>query len=140
MMLVVEAPEGVGVTDLEAALAAPAAAFDLVLAVRRLPDGPRPPQQTGGQGLGDRLTVSVYGADRPGIVHGVASLLAAEAVNIVDLATHVIGEADRPTYAMVLEVSLPAEVEASELRRQLEALGEELGVAVHLHRAEADVL
>ena len=139
MMLVVDAPDGVGVTELEAALAAPAAAFDLVLAVRRLPDG-RGPAEEATAPAAERWTVSVYGADRPGIVHGLASLLAGQAVNIVDLATHVIGEADRPVYAMVLEVSLPAEVEASELRRQLEALGEELGVAVHLHRAEADVL
>lgn len=50
--------------------------------------------------------VSVYGADRPGIVHGVAETLAEHRVNVTDLATRVL-EGERPVYAMQLEVSLP---------------------------------
>jgi glycine cleavage system transcriptional repressor len=134
MMLVVAGPEDVTAERLEAALSAPAAAFDLVVTVRAIPEGvPASPE-------GDRWTVSVYGADRPGIVHRVAGLLAGEGANVVDLTTRVIGEPDRPVYAMVLEVTIPPGADASALKQGLEEVAAELGVACRLHPADADVL
>jgi glycine cleavage system transcriptional repressor len=47
--------------------------------------------------------LSVYGADRPGIVAGVTRSLAELGANITDLETQVIGR-DEPVYAMVVEV------------------------------------
>ncbi|HYX44747.1 MAG TPA: ACT domain-containing protein [Acidimicrobiales bacterium] len=138
MMLVVDAPPDVGAADLEAALAGPAADLDLVVAVRPLPavdDG------GGGGGLGDdRWTVSVYGADRPGIVHGVASLLADQGVNIVDLSTRMIGSPEQPVYAMVLEVELPAGVDPNALGDRLAEVAAGLGVEASLHPSDADIL
>ena len=97
MMLVVAAPAGLTQEALERALAAPASDFELVVAVRAIDDDvPSSPE-------GESWTVSVYGADRPGIVHRVASLLADNGVNIVDLTTRVIGDAARPVYAMIDE-------------------------------------
>ena len=136
MMMVVDAPEGVSTGDLEAALVGPAAAFDLLLAVRPLRNdtaGEAPPPES-------IWTVAVYGADHPGIVHGVASLLAGLEVNIVDLHTRVVGEPDSPVYSMLLEVSLPAGVRADHLGAELQRLGTELGVSVSLHPSEADIL
>jgi glycine cleavage system transcriptional repressor len=136
MMLVVDAPPGVGQRDLEAALGPPAAELDLVVTVRPAPapvDG-EPSADAGS------WTVSVHGADHPGIVHGVASLLAGAAVNIVDLSTRVVGSAESPAYAMVLEVTLPVDVDPRELERRLAARARELGVTCRLHPAEADVL
>jgi glycine cleavage system transcriptional repressor len=134
MMLVVAAPDGTTATVLESALASPAAAFDLVVAVRPLDDSvPSSP-------AGEAWNVAVYGADRPGIVHRVASLLAAESVNIVDLTTRVIGADDRPVYAMILDVTLPAGVDADGLEKRLGELAAELGVECSLHPAEADIL
>src|SRR3954449_2272724 len=102
MMLVVAVPEGLEQGALEEALAGPARDYELVVAVRLIDDSvPVSPE-------GDAWTVSVYGADRPGIVHRVASLLADEGVNIVDLTTRVIGDEDRPVYAMILEVTVPS--------------------------------
>lgn len=133
MMLVVDAPPGVGVEELEGALAAPAAELDLVVTVRAAPE----PAE---QGDGPSWVVSVYGADRPGIVHGVASLLAARSVNIVDLGTRVVGSPKSPVYTMVLEVTLPPGADPHELERQLEAMAADLGVTCRLHRSEADIL
>jgi glycine cleavage system transcriptional repressor len=48
--------------------------------------------------------VSVYGADHPGIVHAVASALAAAQVNITGLTTRLVGE-DEALYVMLLEVA-----------------------------------
>jgi glycine cleavage system transcriptional repressor len=134
MMVVVAAPDGLAQGALEDALAGPAAAFELVVAVRAIDDDvPSSPE-------GAAWTVSVYGADRPGIVHRVALLLADNGVNIVDLSTRVIGDADRPVYAMILEVTLPAAADAAALQSRLAELAGDLGVECSLHPSEADIL
>jgi glycine cleavage system transcriptional repressor len=134
MMLVVAAPDGLTQAALESALAGPASDFELVVAVRSIDDTvPTSPE-------GAAWTVSVYGADRPGIVNRVASLLADEGVNIVDLTTRVIGDADRPVYAMILEVTLPPAAEANALQKRLADLASDLGVECSLHPSEADIL
>ena len=136
MMLVIDAPPGVGVEELERALAGPAAELDLMVAVRPAAE-PSPSADEPDAGC---WTVSVYGADHPGIVHGVASLLAERSVNIVDLSTRVVGSAESPAYTMVLEVTLPEDGDPHELERALEAKAGELGVTCRLHPAEADIL
>jgi len=83
---------------------------------------------------GDRAAIepthllSVYGADRPGIVAGVTAALAELGANITDLETTVIGADDvasEPVYAMVIE--LVAADEAA-LAAALAAACGELGV------------
>jgi glycine cleavage system transcriptional repressor len=134
MMLLVAGPEALTPEALEAALAGAAGEYDLVLTVRHIDDSVPVPLQ------GEGWTVSVYGADKPGIVHEVTQVLAAVGANVVDLTTRVIGEANRPLYAMLLDVTLPAGVEADTLRRQLDALARRLGVDCSMHPADADVL
>lgn len=134
MMLVVDAPPGLGAEQLQAALTGPAAAFDLVVTVRPLEE------TVPVVALGDTWTLAVYGTDRPGIVHQVARLLAGQSVNIVDVSTRVIGDPDNPAYAMILEVVLPPQVTPDELGGRLEALASELGVSCSFHPSEADIL
>jgi len=132
MMLVVEAEAGA--PELDAALADPAQAFDLTVIVRPIDDDTR--RAPGG----DPWTASIYGADRPGIVHNVAKLLARHSVNIVDLSTRVIGERDRPVYAMVLDLTVPEDVDAAAVSAELGDLASELGVECSLHPVEVDIL
>jgi len=141
MVLVVDAPAGVGADELESALAGPAADLDLVVAVRPVPEV----ADVAGGGAeasagGDPWAVSVYGVDRPGIVHGIADLLAGQGVNITDLSTRVVGDPDRPVYAMLLEVTLPTGVDPEALGRHLHAAAADLGVDVSLHPSDADIL
>jgi len=138
MMLVVDAPAGTTAGELEGALAGPAAALDLVVTVR--PAGELAPAPAGPTEDGGTWTVSVYGGDHPGIVHGVTAVLAERSVNIVDLSTRVVGEPGAPAYAMVLEVSLPDGADPRELERLLDATAAELGVTCRLHPSEADIL
>lgn len=135
MMLVVDAPPGVEAAELEQALAGPAADLDLVVTVRAAAEPVEPVGEAE-----TTWTVSVYGADHPGIVHGVASLLAANLVNIVDLSTRVVGSDESPVYTMVLEVTLPAGADPRALERKLEVTAGELGVTCRLHPSEADIL
>jgi len=137
MMLVVDAPPGIGGTELEAALAGPAAELDLVVTVRPAVEPVESPEPTD---VMVSWTVSVHGADHPGIVHGVASLLAAQRVNIVDLSTRVVGTPDSPVYTMLLEVTLPSGADPQEFGRLLDAKAGELGVTCRLHLSEADIL
>jgi glycine cleavage system transcriptional repressor len=89
---------------------------------------------------GDAWTVSVYGVDRPGIVHRIAVLLADATVNIVDLTTRVIGDPARPAYAMLLEVTVPPDLDVEELGGRLQELALQLGVECSLHASGADIL
>jgi glycine cleavage system transcriptional repressor len=79
--------------------------------------------------------LSVYGADRPGIVAGVTAALADLGVNITDLETQVIGAEDEPVYAMVIE--LVADDEAAVAARLAEVC-RGLGVDHHLRAIEAE--
>lgn len=62
-----------------------------------------------GQGRGPAAThlLSVYGADKPGIVATVATALADTGANVSDLETQVIGEGEDAVYAMVIELVVP---------------------------------
>ena len=80
--------------------------------------------------------ISVYGADHPGIVHGVTAALATSGVNVVGLSTRVAGD----VYAMLLEVALPRGLDEAALDRLLAAVGEEQGVDVSVRPVGGDVL
>ena len=134
MMLVVETPPGADHQTLGEALAGALTALDVTVTVLPIKEGVTQSP------AGDPWTVSVYGADRPGIVHGVAAFLAERSVNIVDLTTRVVGPSDQPVYAMLLEVTVPPEVDQPDLQAGLEALAADLGVECSLHPSDADIL
>jgi glycine cleavage system transcriptional repressor len=72
--------------------------------------------------------ISVYGADRPGIVAKVARVVATHGGNITEMNTRVIGSSERPVYVMLLEIQLPTEQDPARLESALETLKAELGV------------
>lgn len=105
--------------QLEDALVEATADLELFVSVREVGEGHRvdPPTHV----------VSVYGADRPGIVHDVTTELARHGVNVTDLRTQVLGS---DVYAMLLEVALPDAVNADELTERLRAAAAGLEVTV----------
>lgn len=135
MMLVVDTPPSLEPAELEAAVSKATAGFDLAVAVGAVgaaeaPSGTAPA----------RFTLSVHGADRPGIVHGITSALADTGVNVVDLSTRVIGETQNSVYVMVLEIEVPDEVDDGHVRQRVEEVAAELGVQASLHPSDADIL
>lgn len=133
MVLIVAAPDGLEAVTLEEALSEGAATSDLVVSVRPVHDGAASLGEEG-----ERWTVVVYGADHPGIVHGMTAVLAAIGANIVDLTTRVTG--DRPIYSMVMEVALPSGASGEVLEERLRAAADDLGVDCAVHPSEADIL
>ena len=133
IMLVFAAPQRVTAMRLEQAFKRTASRLYLAVhvkalaAARRYPPQPRP------------HLISVYGADRPGIVYRMAHLLAGLRVNITDLSTHrTTGK--HPLYHLLLEVELPNRLGVARLERRLSVLGRQLGVTVNLRAAEPAVL
>lgn len=131
MLLVVAAPGTVDGSVLEVALRPVAAELDLSLALRHLPD-----DGVAGAG-GPTVTLSVRGADRPGIVAEVAAAVAVAGGSIAELESAITDEAGaRPSYTMTLEVVLPPGAEAGAFVEQVEALVRRGGVELDvLHPA-----
>jgi len=75
------------------------------------------------------VAISVYGPDRPGIIHGISEILAKNNVNIVDIEQNVL----QGIFVMFIigdVENCPISIE--KLKAQLERKGKELGVHVHL--------
>jgi len=79
---------------------------------------------------GEICMISVYGADKPGIVYRVAKELGDRRVNITDLNTKLVGSAARPVYVMMIEAVLPEGTTVEEIDEMVGALKEELQVDI----------
>lgn len=80
--------------------------------------------------------ISVYGADRPGILYRVAEALGGLGANITDLTSRIIGDEQDPVYAVMLEVHVP---EGRDPDEALVGLRAEPGLEVRVNPLEADV-
>lgn len=132
VMLIVALPESVSEAELgrrldevrdELALEAVA-----VSPVDEVAGGPKPSH-----------VLSVYGADHPGIVHAVSSVLAERGVSITGLETRLGGGSDEAVYLMLMEIAA-GDADPAELRRALAAIGEREGLDVSLREQAADAL
>ena len=86
-----------------------------------------------------KYLISVYGSDRPGIVHRVTEALAKRKVSITDLQTKVTGS-PKPLYIMLLEIQVSDTVDLDGLRSDLDQLRQDLGVEVSFQDIEAVAL
>lgn len=130
MMLIVGAPVELSAEDLEERLAPVAERMHLTVTVR-------PVREVDPEVPGPTHMVSVYGADRPGIVYRVAEVLAQAGVNVTDLNSRMIGTPDEPLYALMMEVAVTGE---RDLGADLQGVRDELGVEVTVHPIDADLL
>ncbi len=134
MMLIVEVTDDVAVTQLEQSLVERGAPLGLSVAVRPAADS-----GAGEPVDGASWSVSVHGADHPGIVHRVTQLLADRGANVVDLSTRVV-EGEPPAYVLRLSVVVPTTIDPDSLGAELVALAGELEVDVRLRPDEPDIL
>jgi glycine cleavage system transcriptional repressor len=137
MMLVVDIPDRESAEALEDALVDEVGGLGLTIAVRPIAEAP---SDYDDDDRANCWALSLYGADKPGIVHRVASLLAEHGANIVDLTTRVVGSVPGQAYVLLLELELPDEADIDRLRNELSALAADMGVEAHLRADPADVL
>jgi glycine cleavage system transcriptional repressor len=88
---------------------------------------------------GEPYSLSLHGADHPGIVADVTGLLAAHGVNIVDLSTELI-QGRVPVYVMTMDLILPPAVDPADLDRRLQDLSRRIDCAITLRRVESITL
>lgn len=104
----------------------PLEAADLTVALRVLkPGGEISPHFDG-----EICMLSVYGADRPGIVYQVAKVLGEKRINITDLNTKLVGSEQRPVYVMIIEAILPAGISEQDMDLLMAPLREQLQVDI----------
>lgn len=80
-----------------------------------------------------RAIITVIGKDKTGIIASVSNLLAKNNVNIEDISQTVLGE----FFTMIMLVSFKnSTIQFSQLVKETELLGKELGVEIHLQNEE----
>jgi ACT domain-containing protein len=90
-------------------------------------------QDEGGGSLSGRAIVTIIGSDRIGIIAGIAEIIAAANVNILDISQSVI----RDFFTMIMMVDLrTATISFAELSERLQRRGAELAVRVEIQREE----
>lgn len=80
--------------------------------------------------------VRVRGVDKSGIVYRTSQLLASRGINILQLSTQVerSPRQPEPQFTMRIEIEMPRELDGASLRRDLEALAEDLQETITLTR------
>ncbi|MEQ8834882.1 MAG: ACT domain-containing protein [Miltoncostaeaceae bacterium] len=130
-MLAVSVPDDVGVDEVEACLAPVAARMGLGLHVARAePIAEGPPRR--------RAVLSVYGADRPGIVNAIATAVASHGANIIDLSARRVG--DPPIYVLGIEMELPPGLDVGTLAGRLHPVADAQGVELTLDDEDDEIL
>jgi ACT domain-containing protein len=85
------------------------------------------------EGSSDRMIISVFGVDHPGIVAGVSQILAEAGCSIVDINQTVV----QGKFAMVIIANTSrARESATELIARLRSEGEKLGVRIYAQRED----
>ena len=127
-MVAARLPQGKSADEARTALEPLAAEMGLTVTVQGVPDAhtEMPP---------DTL-LTVYGADKPGIVYGVASALAALGVNITDMDTRLAGTPDAPVYVVQME-AVSGDLD---LNAELAGLKTALGVDITVQALDSEAL
>ena len=85
------------------------------------------------EGSADRLVISVFGVDHPGIVAGVSQILADAGCSIADINQTVV----QGKFAMVIIAKTSgSHLSASELKERFRVEGEKLGVRIYAQRED----
>lgn len=95
--------------------------------------------EVGTESGGATHVLTVYGADHPGIVHSICTVLADQGANVTDLKTQLAGSEDNPLYVMIVELALGRTSEV-ELGQVLTTAGAQAAVEVSLLPLEVESL
>ena len=132
MILIASFGAGVSIRDLKSDFAESGKELDLDINLRQLRPEDMIPFEAGET---ESFILTVRGEDRPGLVYGIAEVLAERGVNITSLAARVAAVSQKPEYIQVFEVDIPRKLDYSLVQEKLQQRGREMGVSVDLqHR------
>ncbi|MBX9685726.1 MAG: ACT domain-containing protein [Candidatus Obscuribacterales bacterium] len=83
-----------------------------------------------------QFIISVYGADKPGIVAGITKELANLKLNITDVQTKSVKQDDGEIFVMMLELSSSEELSEKELKEKLASFASKMGVDLSVRELE----
>ena len=136
IMLIFSAPAKVAEEALQKAFAPVAKRLHLMVYLK-----PLSKQETEAPvSAGAPYVISVYGADRAGIVFHVSQALAKLGANITDVHTHRSAKGSPSLYLMLLEVEAPPRLTDQVLTKRLQPLAKRLGVDLNVRTSEANIL
>ncbi|WDF82022.1 ACT domain-containing protein [Lacticaseibacillus pabuli] len=79
-----------------------------------------------------QVIVSVFGEDRVGIVAAIATALAKEQVNILEITQSIF----KGNFTMMISAKLPENADFRQTRDNLQAVAKQLGMTVQMQRQE----
>jgi glycine cleavage system transcriptional repressor len=82
------------------------------------------------------FVLTVRGEDRPGLVYGIAKILAERSINITNLDARVALIGGKQEYIQLFEVDIPKNLDHHLIQEELRQRGQEVGVAVDLQHKE----
>ncbi len=132
IILMVQLPDGKSVEQLKNELARVESKMGLALGVRELSDG----ELEHSQPSGNLHMISVYGADKPGIVAGITRKLSDMGINITDVETKFTDEREKGVFVMILEVEVPGELPTRAVESALDEISNELHVDLSVQALE----
>jgi len=124
LILMAELSETGSISELETRLKALESKFDMGIHVRELSD-----DELKEPILQNCFLISIYGADKPGIVAHATRALADQRISITDLQTKLTGHASK-IFVMILEVTAPTDMQLAEVQRTLESTTQNFGVEI----------
>jgi len=128
-MVSVQVPRDRGIAELRSRLDAVRDQYGLIISAEEV-DADQDPEASP-----DHL-ITVYGADKPGIVYGITTRLASVGVNITDMDTRVAGGSEKPVYVMILEV-VAGDLDLTSLLSQIRT---ELNVDIAVQSLDSEAL
>ena len=124
-------PPGLAAEELLADLRGRLAGTGLVAHLRHVETAAPPPAAAA-----EPFVITTVGPDRPGLVAGIAELLARSGANITNLKAVTRGGDGRQDFVTFYEVDLPASIDLAAFRAALGERARELGLDVNLQHRE----
>ena len=138
MIMIVSWPTSSNLTRLQTQFHVVEKKFQLITSIREFSIQPRIGSETH---KGTPYIVSVFGSDKPGIVHHVSKFLASQKISITDLNSKVIGkEGGKNVYALVMEIETPLTQSISKLKNFLKKIERRLKVEIKIKPLESFTL
>lgn len=81
-------------------------------------------------------SLSIYGADKAGIVYETAASLAKNNVNIVDLQTRITGKQNSRVYIMMLDVTVAENDNQDKWQQELSETAKKIGTEINIKKIE----